>query len=603
MESPLNKQFRDWYSIFAHRMNSTLGLFRILIQETLDSLDDKEKARSHLEQLESVAFDQLATLKKFSESLSLPTGSHIEKKSVNSVIREYLRENRQSIEKLAPSINIDLKLEPNLPDAGVNAQILAMLLDVLIENSIDAIKNRENGHISIQTIYKEKKIWIDVSDNGSGIPQTIAERLFQAGISSKPSGLGVGLYAAKQAATSLKGDLHLVKTDKYGTTFRIEMLTWDEFLDSSRKRRVIVVEDEPTWLRVVENLLIDLEFEVDTAQNVSDAKRLVNRVKYDIALLDVLIPAEEGKEAGNYGVSIIRYIREQNPQALIVVMSAYADMDILSDAIKAGVDEFINKLDFSKESFRRLLGKTMTRQETEHESIRQTEFGRSIFETLTMISHELRSPLVVIQRNAEALQLGSYGPLTADQNRAVETIRSITRREFILLDAHLDLNRIEGGTDKLNFQEFSLVTLIREEIDAHKSEAELKNIQIRSSFPEQEATVQIDVIRFRIALNPLMDNAIKFSPDGSSIFIKMQISERYVEVQISDQGPGINAAELDHLMNWDSVNPEGFTQRMRSSGLGLSIAKRMIVAHDGKLWIESDRENGTKVNFRLPIKR
>jgi signal transduction histidine kinase len=99
-----------------------------------------------------------------------------------------------------------------------------------------------------------------------------------------------------------------------------------------------------------------------------------------------------------------------------------------------------------------------------------------------------------------------------------------------------------------------------------------------------------------------MDNAIKFSPEGGEIFIITQLNSGYVEVQILDHGPGMKPEEIDELFNIQAGEASNFTQRTRSSGLGLSMAKRMIELHGGKLWIESDGKNGTKVNFRLPIK-
>ena len=121
--------------------------------------------------------------------------------------------------------------------------------------------------------------------------------------------------------------------------------------------------------------------------------------------------------------------------------------------------------------------------------------------------------------------------------------------------------------------------------------------------PRKKAIVKIDVNRFRVALNPLMDNAIKFSPERSEVAVTLSLTASYVEVRVSDHGPGIRPTELDQLLNWRTFETTDFTQRIRSSGLGLSMAKRMIELHDGTLWIESDGKNGTIVGFRLPVRK
>jgi signal transduction histidine kinase len=91
-----------------------------------------------------------------------------------------------------------------------------------------------------------------------------------------------------------------------------------------------------------------------------------------------------------------------------------------------------------------------------------------------------------------------------------------------------------------------------------------------------------------------------FSPEVKEVLVKGSIAYRYVEFEIVDHGPGMKGSEIDSLLN-----PQGsatkFSQRMRTSGLGLSMAKRMIEFHDGYLWIRSDGTSGTTVVFRIPI--
>jgi signal transduction histidine kinase len=81
----------------------------------------------------------------------------------------------------------------------------------------------------------------------------------------------------------------------------------------------------------------------------------------------------------------------------------------------------------------------------------------------------------------------------------------------------------------------------------------------------------------------------------------VRIAKKHVEVHISDQGPGINPEEINRLLDLNFDETSTFTQRIRSSGLGLRMAKRIIDLHFGKLWIESDGKNGTTVSFSLPI--
>src|SRR6202035_1554022 len=103
----------------------------------------------------------------------------------------------------------------------------------------------------------------------------------------------------------------------------------------------------------------------------------------------------------------------------------------------------------------------------------------------------------------------------------------------------------------------------------------------------------------RIALNPLLGNAIKYSRRGGSILVSANVGDDYVEVGVKDNGPGIASEEVESLFAWNSHERNEFSPRIRSSGLGLSMAKRIIELQGGRLWIVSDR-SGTAVRFRMP---
>jgi len=445
-------------------------------------------------------------------------------------------------------------------------------------------------------------IAIGISDNGVGIPSDIATMLFQKPISkSSASGSGFGLFLSKRLVNAWGGTIEVIKSDTEGATIQVTLKVWETSLAISPTKRALVVDDDLHWESIIHSLLSERGLTVDSANSLREAAHLVHTNDYDLALLDLRFG--DNLDVGDTtGLNLANLIRERNPEALIVMLTAFANVSTVHDAFSAGVDEFIDKMGFSDVEMNRVLNKVAARRATERESIRQSQLNRLMYQILSMISHELRTPLLAIQRNAEALELGALGALTSEQAEAIGIIRSAVQREFVLLDAHLDLNRIERGAEKLDYQEHNLITVMREEVLAHKPEADHKNIKIRTQLPRKKATIKIDVNRFRVALNPLLDNAIKFSPEGSEIFIKVHIAKKHVEVRISDQGPGIKPEEIDRLLGLNFDETTNFTQRIRSSGLGLLMAKHIIDLHSGKLWIESDGKNGTTVSFRLPIK-
>jgi signal transduction histidine kinase len=361
--------------------------------------------------------------------------------------------------------------------------------------------------------------------------------------------------------------------------------------------KVLVLDDDPRWRQTISEAIKKRGLSVDSVGTIEEAADLLKDTEYDLALIDIQIDPQ--LESTDTGLRIAKLVRDRNPDAQVIVISGNAGLSQLQDAFTLGVDDFLDKADFSLEQVYKVLDSVALRRETTREAIRQSQTDKLMYETLSMMSHELRSPLITIQRNTEALLLPALGDLNKEQMEAVMEIQAAAQRELLLINAHLDISRVERGIENLVYQEYDLVALVKEEIRAHHSPAKHKSVNLKENLPEQRILVQIDVNRFRVALNPLMDNAIKFSREGGEVFIRVAVSGDQVEVEIADQGPGMKADEIDRILNVRSRDNDKFSQRFRSSGLGLLFAKRMIHLHGGRLQIESDGETGTKVRFFL----
>lgn len=526
--------------------------------------------------------------------------------TVNLVIQDALKNfaNTSLNRKL-----FEVILAPNLPEVRANKKILILAINNLIRNSIDALqlKEKNDTQIKIKTHMVQDFVAIDIIDKGIGISKDIQERVFKVGFTTKKNSGGLGLWLTSHTIRQFGGNLELISSGKNGTTFRILLNKWTSPINPLGKRRVLIVDDHRISLNFIETVLNDKEYEINSATNAAEAIKLVQKLAFDIALLDIKLPDLEFT-----GIDIARIVREYNPEAVIILISGYSDVNMLKAALDVGVDAFLPKEKITSENIittinselLKKINEVSQRRETRRESVRQEQQDKFIYETLSIFSHELRSPLVTAHWHVEALISGALGKMTKKQLDAVKSVHFAIRREFTLLDTHLDLSRIERGLEVLNFKSFNLVKVMREEILAYEDAAKRKKIQIKTILPEETAIVKIDINRFRAALNPLMDNAIKFSSENSEIAISMKLEPKYVEVTISDQGPGIKTEELNRLNSSEGSLDVRLSQRIRASGLGLSLAKRIIENyHDGKMWFVKQRkgEKGTTVAFRLPI--
>jgi signal transduction histidine kinase len=573
-----------------------------LSRETGDILAEVEKlTRGSLRQLGDY-LDQAR--RHFSED------AKISPVNVNLTIQESL----QVFSHLSDSDSVSFKitLTPELPDVRAVKPALVLAVINLIQNAVDAVRQKggKPGLIEIKSHEIEDKVAIDVIDNGVGIPTELKKDIFEIGSSTKSHGRGMGLWLTKQTIRQWGGEVEIVGTGPGGTVFRILLNRWEPAISLAGERRMLIVEDEAAQRHALTHSLSVRGFEVYSAGTIAEAVSHIRASAYDIALLDMRL--EDPESPAMTGLDLARMVREYNPDALIIIFSAYTNLEFMREAFRIGIDDYIDKVSFSFEELMRRIEVTLPRKleeaaqrrETRQESIRRGRQDRFIYETLSIFSHELRSPLMTVHWNIEALRSGALGEMSKEQTEALENIRSAIKREVILLDTHLDLSRIERGMEALSYQPYDLVKIIKEEVLAHAEAAKRKNIRINSLLPEETAIVRIDINRLRAALNPLMDNAVKFSSEGGEISISVKLETGYVEVYISDQGPGIKPEELDRLLGRSSSKNVTLDQRVRASGLGLSLAKRIIEDyHDGKLWFVKNKkgEKGTTVAFRLPV--
>jgi signal transduction histidine kinase len=213
---------------------------------------------------------------------------------------------------------------------------------------------------------------------------------------------------------------------------------------------------------------------------------------------------------------------------------------------------------------------------------------------LADISHELRTPITVIQGNIEGILDGLY---PADEPR-LKSIIEETQILSRLVDDLRTLALAESGALHLKREPTNLVELIRDAISGFEAQVKEKEIMVQTSLEDGE-DANIDPQRLREVLTNLLSNALRYTPRGGEVHIRLTEAgigeERNVTISIEDSGPGIEPPILPHVF-------ERFYKSSDSGGmgLGLSIAKYLVEAHNGKIWAESQVGRGATISFTIP---
>jgi signal transduction histidine kinase len=214
----------------------------------------------------------------------------------------------------------------------------------------------------------------------------------------------------------------------------------------------------------------------------------------------------------------------------------------------------------------------------------------------------LKTPINVISGYAELIEEGIYGPPTARQREALDTIREQTRLLTNLVNQLLDVSRFEAGGLQLEMREVVLRDLLARVERSFSVLARRKSIDFSVTVdPSVPQAILADADRLGDqVLGNLLSNALKFTPEGGSIRIRVWTQQDGVHVEVQDSGVGVPADQLPYI--FDKYFQVGQQARSTGAGLGLAIAREIVEAHGGWITAESQPGQGTSFVFVLPVR-
>lgn len=213
-----------------------------------------------------------------------------------------------------------------------------------------------------------------------------------------------------------------------------------------------------------------------------------------------------------------------------------------------------------------------------------------------VVSHDLRNPVNRVRMASELMMEAHQLPADAERTLAM-IVRAADEMNRLIGDL-LDVTQIEAGRLSVEIEETALHTLLERLEEAHAPAAKEKNVVWVVERPEQHSTLQVDEGRILQALGNLVGNAIKFTPKGGTVRIVTECLEDRLRIGVQDSGPGMDEAQLAHVFDrfWQSRAGD-----RRGAGLGLAIARGIVEAHHGRIYMESTLGNGTTAWAELPL--
>jgi signal transduction histidine kinase len=219
---------------------------------------------------------------------------------------------------------------------------------------------------------------------------------------------------------------------------------------------------------------------------------------------------------------------------------------------------------------------------------------------LSMMSHDLKTPIARIQGMTDVV-LKDSNPLSSRQKEALLTLAKSSEELLEFVSSILNLGRIESKELALNFQSKDPNTLLEEVVAKYEYLAQSKNIQISTEL-EPLFSIKMDIDLMRQVFSNLVENALKYSPDGSRILISTEERHGFVVVQVADQGHGIPQNELPHVFTKFYRSKGAKASTIKGSGLGLYLAKYFVELHKGTISVDSSPGQGSTFTVELPMR-
>jgi two-component system sensor histidine kinase/response regulator len=361
-----------------------------------------------------------------------------------------------------------------------------------------------------------------------------------------------------------------------------------------RRGTILIVDDEPMARQMLQALLAREGYDLALAASGPEALARLDELGPDVILLDVMMPDMDG-----FQVCQRLKTDERWRHIPIILVTALDTKEDLARGLDAGADEFLTKPVSPLELRARV--RSMLRTKEQYDELEETLHLREDLVRMTM--HDMGTFLTSITLLTELLlKRSTIAPdtIAPEYVEEIEEIHTHVQRLNSLLNDMLIVAKMEAGKLILNRSRVDMSQLVLAVERNHSVIAQTRGVDLVIDLPEESRQILLDANLFQRVLDNLIANALKFSPAGSTVTLRVeypeaepgsQLQEPRVRIQVLDEGPGIAEAHRDRIFDKFEIvalKREGVSQ----FGLGLAFCKMVVKAHEGRIFVEANEPRG-----------
>jgi two-component system, sensor histidine kinase and response regulator len=357
------------------------------------------------------------------------------------------------------------------------------------------------------------------------------------------------------------------------------------------KGKILIVDDNPTNIQVVGNILTEKGFDIAFAQSGEKAIEQVLHTDYDLILLDIMMPEKDGFE--------ICESLKANPQTKeipIVYLTAKSDIDSIIRGLRNGGIDYISK-PFIKEE---LIGRVENQIKMKKIQDELVFANRSKDKFFSIIAHDLKSPISAFKNITDVLVRDYEDFDREDIYDFVKKLNESAGNVYKLLDDLLEWSRNQNNKITFDPSLILLSKLSENIIDLLGNNIERKELEVVNKIDE-DIKVYADLNMINTVLRNLISNAIKFTQIGGKIEVGCSdYDEDSMIVWVKDNGVGMQQSDIEKLFKIEIHHTTHGTDEEVGTGLGLILCQDFILKHNGKIWVESVYGEGSTFFFTIP---
>lgn len=364
-------------------------------------------------------------------------------------------------------------------------------------------------------------------------------------------------------------------------------------MDNKIEIKVLLVEDDSLFIRFIRELLRREKspVQLQSVNTLKDAFDLLGAGAFDVVVTDLGLPDSSG-------IDTFLSLHVKFPHIPIIVLSGADDKHLALEAVQKGAQEYLVKGSINADLLERSIRYSIERQklllDLECKLADISRMQRERQNLLSMFAHDIRNSVVGSGWMSNRIMSGK----SRNEEEDLAMLREEMLRIEYLLSDFMEFSRMDAAEYMPKMKAFDIAALIENEVRHAQVKAAQKNQTLRCRIQDTTLPdIKGDAAMLQRVLSNLLDNALKYSGDEGTVSIKVDVKGENLCIQVLDNGIGIDSKHLPNIF-------EAFyraTSVSKGAGLGLSIARKIVEAHGGALWVKSEAGKGSTFSFTLPL--